>query len=212
VTAVRTDLGRRAELVSMDPHHADITVGLYVRDTKNGPAGTVHSYSGRPGTAERLDVIARTMRALGGLEEAGGADVRFPCGTWHNAAARRLFLEACKHDPSAPAAPGPLEVTDSRTGQRISVAAEEHGSYRVLAEGATEEVPSRAPAIARAIAKLAQLDLTEGDDTVVTFPCGRRHDALVGLLLGRAQNLRQLLREEELNSSRGVLAAPSAQE
>ncbi len=69
----------------------------------------------------------RTMRALGDLEAAGGADVRFPCGTWHNAAARRLFLEACKHDPSTPAAPGPLEVTDSRTGQRISVAAGEHG-------------------------------------------------------------------------------------
>jgi len=28
MTAVRTDLGRRVELVSMDPHHADITIGL----------------------------------------------------------------------------------------------------------------------------------------------------------------------------------------
>ena len=32
------------------------------------------------------------------------------------------------------------------------------------------------------------------------------------LLLSRAQNLRQLLREEEMQASRGVLSAPSAQE
>jgi methanogenic corrinoid protein MtbC1 len=49
VTAVRTDLGRRTELVSMDQHHANITGGLYVRDTEDSPVGTVHSYSGRPG-------------------------------------------------------------------------------------------------------------------------------------------------------------------
>jgi hypothetical protein len=31
-------------------------------------------------------------------------------------------------------------------------------------------------------------------------------------LLNRAQNLRQILREEELQASRGVLAAPSSKE
>jgi hypothetical protein len=46
----------------------------------------------------------------------------------------------------------------------------------------------------------------------VSFPCGERHDALVGLLLVRAQNLRAALREEELTATRGILAAPSAQE
>ena len=63
------------------------------------------------------------------------------------------------------------------------------------------------------MAKLAQLELRGEDGTD-----GRRSRAaiatteLVALLLGRAQNLRQILREEELQSSRGVLAAPSAQE
>jgi hypothetical protein len=62
------------------------------------------------------------------------------------------------------------------------------------------------------MAKLAQLDVRGEDETTVVFPCGERHDQLVGLLLGRAQNLRQILREEEMAASRGVLAAPSAQE
>ena len=213
MTAVRTDLGRRTELVSMDSHHHDISVGLYVRETAAGPVGAVHSYSGRPGTAERLAQIAGAMRALGGLDEGGdGVEVRFPCQTWHHAAAKRLFLEACKHDPSTPLTASPLAVPDTRSDQRITVIASGEGVYDVLAEGATAEVPSRAPAIARAMAKLAQLRLRGEDGTSVAFPCGHRHDQLVALLLGRAQNLRQILREEELQSSRGVLAAPSAQE
>jgi hypothetical protein len=47
---------------------------------------------------------------------------------------------------------------------------------------------------------------------VVAFPCGAEHDALIGLLLVRAQNLRAVLREEEMQSTRGVLSAPSAQD
>lgn len=196
----------------MDPRHEDIAVGLYVRDADGGPIGTVHSYSSRPGTPERLATIARTMCEFGGMREAGAADVRFDCGHWHQAAARRLFIEACRHDPAVAPSVGELEVDDSRSGQRITVVAGDAGSYRVFATGATTETPSRAPAIARAMAKLAQLDTREDDDTLVSFPCRSRHDQLVALLLGRAQNLRQILREEELSANRGVLAAPSAQD
>lgn len=196
----------------MDPRHGDISVGLYLRDGDGGPLGTVHSYSSRTGTAERLAVIAATMRALGDLEKGGDVEVRFPCRTWHGAAAKRLFLESCKHDPATPTPSSPLEVPDTRSEQRISVIPGPGGVYDVRAEGATDEVPSRAPAIARAIAKLAQLEVRGEDETTVVFPCGQRHDQLVALLLGRAQNLRQILREEEMAASRGVLTAPSAQE
>jgi hypothetical protein len=196
----------------MDARFEDISVGLYVRDGDGGPVGTVHSYSARPGTPVRLAAIAQTMRELGGLGAGGDVEVRFPCGTWHHAAAKRLFIEGCKHDPATPAQASPLEAIDARSGQRIEVVHRGEGSYEVLADGATGEVPSRAPAIARAMAKLAELGMPDDAATVVTFPCGERHDELVGLLLVRAQNLRQLLREEELQASRGVLAAPSAQE
>jgi len=206
------DLGRRVELVSMDPYCEDISVGLYLRESGDGPIGTVHSYSSRPATPQRLAEIAATMRALGGLEADDACEVRFPCRTWHGAAAKRLFLEACKHDPATAVQTAALEVPDTRSEQRITVVPGEAGSYEVQAVGATEEVPSRAPAIARAIAKLAQLDARGEDATTVVFPCAQRHDELIALLLSRAQNLRQLLREEEMAASRGVLSAPSAQE
>jgi hypothetical protein len=52
----------------------------------------------------------------------------------------------------------------------------------------------------------------EGAPSQVKFGCGQTHDALIGLLLGRALNVRAVLREEEMSASRGTLAAPSAQQ
>jgi hypothetical protein len=209
----RTDLGRRVELVSMDRHHDDISVGLYVRDGERGPVATVHSYSTRPGVQERLEFIAGALAELGGLERLGDPlELRFACGSWHETAAKRLFLEACKQDPAKPLERRPLEAPDSRTEQTIVVEPLGDGAYEVHAQGMSDGEPSRAPAIARGMAKLAQLDADEGERPVVRFPCGRSHDPLVGLLLGRAQNIRAVMREEEMKASRGVLAAPSAQE
>jgi len=54
-----------------------------------------------------------------------------------------------------------------------------------------------------------QIGVSGGDS--VTFSCGQAHDALVGLLLVRALNVRAVLREQEMTASRGVLSAPSAQ-
>lgn len=203
---------RRVELVPMDAHCGDISLGLY--HTKDGErdVGLVYSYSGRPEAAGRVSYVAEAMRVLGGLAPAEGnaALIHFSCGTWHPLAAKRLFLEATKHDPLQPLAPRPLAVPDTRTEQTIELEPIGSGAYRVRAEGGTADVPSRAPAIAAALAKLAELQTDEGN--VVVFPCGRPHDALIALMLTRAQNLRAVLREEEMKASRGVLVAPSAQE
>jgi hypothetical protein len=206
------ELGRRVELVSMDRHHADISVGLYLRGGERGPVATVHSYSGRAGTDERLAQIAAIMGELGGLEQVSEAELRFPCADWHGTAAKRLFLEACKQDPSEAIEARPLSAPDTRTEQTIAIEPLGDGAYRVTAAAVEEGATSRAPAIGKAMAKLAELSLEEGDEPVVRFACGSDHHQLIGLLLGRAQNLRAVLREEEMQASRGVLAAPSAQE
>lgn len=211
---VQADRWRRVELVSMDPHCSDISIALYCSDDDDavGPVGLVHTYNGAPASRARVGSLATAMQILGGLERVDyvpGA-VRFPCRTWHHLAARRLFLEAAKHDPAEPLTPRPLSVPDTRTDQTILLEPLGAGRYAVRADGATVEVPSRAPAIAAALAKLADLEIE--DDEIVAFPCGEAHDALIALMLNRAQNLRAVLREEETNASRGVLVAPSAQE
>jgi hypothetical protein len=197
----------------MDRHYEDISVGLYVRDTEEGPVATVHSYSNKDGVPERMASIAAAVSVLGGLEVLpDGVSLRFPCSTWHATAARRLFLEACKHDPSEPLEAKALEAPDSRTEQTIVIEPLGEGAYEVHAQNVTDDAPSRAPAIGRAMAKLAELSIDDGERVVVRFPCGQSHDQLIGLLLVRAQNLRAVLREEEMKASRGVLTAPSAQE
>jgi len=206
------DRWRRVELISMDPYCSDISIGLYRTDGPDGPVGLVHTYSSRPGADDRVRFLAHAMAVLGGLEQVGddARQILFPCHTWHAAAAKRLFLEAAKQDPSVSVVPRPLEVPDTRSEQTIRIEPLGGGAYRVHADGVTEEAPSRAPAIAAALVKLAQLSAS--DDQVVSFPCGHEHDALVALMLLRAQNLRAAMREEEMNASRGVLVAPSAQE
>jgi hypothetical protein len=210
---VRIDLGRRVELVSLDPSFHDVSVGLYRKDTDGGPLGLVHSYSGQPGIEARLDAIRNAMSVLGGLQtDTVGDDrgVRLPCGGWHDGAMKRLFLDCFRVDLFGELEPKPLAAPDTRSDQYITVVPLGSGVYRVDAEGGSGEEPSRAPAIARALVRLVELD--EVDDTTVAFRCGHDHHELMGLMLVRAQNLRAALREEELTSSRGVLAAPGAQE
>jgi hypothetical protein len=209
--SVRSDLGRRVELVSMDPWCHGISVGLYRREP--GAVGVVHSYSSREGAGARMAFVAMALAVLGGLEpgaDGGDHTVRIPCREWHNAAMKRLFLDCFRLDPEQPLAPRPLAAADTRSNQMITLVPLGRGAYRVDAEGASEGEVSRAPAIARALVRLAELEAI--DETTVAFPCHWDHHELAGLMLVRAQNLRAALREEELSASRGVLTAPSAQE
>jgi hypothetical protein len=194
----------------MDPQCADITIALYRQETPEGTVGVVHSYSTLPGAAERVTFVAAAMRTLGDLSAAGDdpATVAFRCGSWHAALARRLFLEAVKVDQTAPVAVRPLTLVDRKTGQTITIEHLGTARYRV-ASAAIDETASRAPAVTRGLRKLAELAPSE-DETLVEFACGHDHDALVGLLLPRAVNVRDALREEEQSAGRGMLAAPGA--
>ena len=54
------NLGRCIELVAIDPHFHDITVGLYMRDRTL----TIHTFSQIDGTAERIETIRDRLCAL----------------------------------------------------------------------------------------------------------------------------------------------------
>jgi hypothetical protein len=53
--------------------------------------------------------------------------------------------------------------------------------------------------------------MDEDDGTRLTFDCGHEHDAMVGLLLQSAPNVRAVMREFEMNAAKGVLLAPGSQ-
>ena len=206
------DIGRRIELVPLDPHFGDISIGLYRQQDDTGPVYRVFTYSRREGVEDRIAFVVKAMEVLGGMEPAGGGRLRFHCGYAHHLAVKRVFLEACKLDPAGPVEPRPLQILDKKSGLQIQVLSEGDGVYRVTAHGEGKDRDRRISFIAGGLMKLAEMDEVSGTLDQVVFPCGQVHDALVGLLLVRAPNVRAVLREQEAVASRGVLAAPSQQD
>ena len=212
------DIGRRIELVPIDPHCHDITIGLYHQHAVNPTTGAetalfrVHTYSHIAGAAERIAAIRKAMQTLGGMHQTPEGLLYFPCGHAHQAACRRVFLEACKLAPGSKIEPRPLQILDKKSKLTISVNSAGAGIYSVTADGEGRGAARRIAAIAGGLMKLGEMEDTgEGNRDTVAFACERTHDALVGLLLTRAPNVRVALREEEMSAARGVLSAPSQQ-
>ena len=212
------DIGRRIELIPIDPHFHDITIGLYrqhIIDATTGndfPAFLVHTYSQITGATERIEEVAQTMQTLGGMLKTPEGLLYFPCKNIHEAACRRVFLEACKLASNTHTEPRPLNILDRKSQLTITVDSTGDGIYRVNADGEGRGAARRISAIAGGLMKLGEMETVETDNKdTVAFACRQSHDALIGLLLIRAPNVRIVLREEEMGASRGVLSAPSQQ-
>ena len=208
------DIGKRIELVSMDPHCLNISIALYLQDHGRGPEFLVHTYSQHPEAMDRIRFIGEGMVTLGGMEflQDGSGRVRFPCHGDHLKACRRVFLEVCKIPNGSLLVPKELLIFDKKSNRTIRVTMGPGFSYELTADGPdNEEKPLRISAVAQGLTKLAELRIEEQGSNQLSFPCGQRHDPLIGLLLGRALNVRAVLREQELAASKGILAPPSAQ-
>ena len=116
-------LGNRIELVSMDKHFHDITLGLYEQPSADGvPEYIVHSYAGYDGTADRIQFVMRAMQLIGGMEITPGERLSFVCGDAHRAACRRLFIEASKLAGDAPPEARPLSISSICAMRRFTLA------------------------------------------------------------------------------------------
>ena len=212
------DIGRRIELIPLDPHFHDITIGLYrqqITDTNLGkdfPAFLVHTYSQISGATERIGEVIQSMQTLGGMLKTPEGLLYFPCKAAHEAGCRRVFLEACKLASNGETEARPLNILDKKSQLTVTVDSTGSGVYRVRANGEGRGAARRISAIAGGLMKLGEMvDIETDNKDTVGFACGHSHDALVGLLLIRAPNVRVVLREEEMGAARGVLSAPSQQ-
>ncbi|MDA0231179.1 MAG: hypothetical protein O3B21_13455 [Proteobacteria bacterium] len=204
------ELGNRIELVSMDKHFHDITLGLYEQPAADGvPEYLVHSYARKDGTAERIQFVMRAMEVLGGVTSTPGGRLRFACGDPHRVACKRLFIEASKLPGEALPELRPLAVYDKKAACEMTVQSLGGGVYRVSAESGADNIRRRVLAIVGGLCKLGEMAESSADDEA-SFGCGVAHDALVGMLLVRAPNVRAVLREEDAAAAVGILAAPSA--
>ncbi len=207
------DLGRRLELLPMDPHCQDISVGLYEQKLEGERQFRVHTYSAAPEARERIAFITKALRVVLGLGAVPGApeSSRFPCKSTHERALKRAFLDLCKLESDAPLAPKPLTAFDKKACGNLTAESLGHGVYRMTSEAGLEAGPKRVTALVRGYAKLCEMEAVEGASEQLVFPCKMSHDALIGMLMFRAQNVRAAMQEEESAASRGSLAAPSQQ-
>ena len=207
------DLGRRIELCSMDRHCHDISLGLYEQEREGGPRFLVHTYSALPDASERANFLKSALERVGGLVPCTDAPecLRFSCGGAHTRALKRMFLDLCKLESSEALDPKPLTAFDKKADGELTARTLGGGSYEIVSEDGSDTGQKRAVALAKGFAKLCEMTWSEDDPMRVSFNCGSDHDALIGSLMFRAQNVRAAMKDEVLAASRGVLAAPSQQ-
>ena len=188
VAATLERLGRCLELIPIDPHGEDISVGFFEREG----VITVWSFSRRAGAAERLRQIRDRAVALADLDpvEDRPTQFRFPGGRIYGRPLRFLARQAVEKSPHLPVPTGRIQVKDLKSDMILFAVPEQADSgwvYNIDGEG-----EARRPAL-RIRATLAGLErygeMQRVGETQAAFPCGSRYDGLVRVLLPYARNV-----------------------
>jgi len=181
--------GKCLELVTMDPNHHEISMGLYFKEG----TFTLWTYSQKPGVGERIGKIRSQLVALGGMEavEETKSQVSFPCGHVHARPVKFLMMQAVERAPDYTLPQG--RVKDLRSPLMLDVEAAEEGArwvYRVTAEGEAPNLDARLRAVTAGFVRYGEME--KMGDQSVSFPCGARHDGLAKLVLPYARNISQV--------------------
>ena len=209
VVEVIEKYGKCLELISMDPHFKDITVGIY----RKGQALTVWTFSQELGVRGRIQQIRDQLVNLGGLVaiENTHDQARFPCATIHARPLRFLLAQAVEKDPDHTHPSGPLSIQDTKTDLTLIVEGSEQDGrwvYEISAEGDPEKIPRRLPAVQAGFLRYGEMEKVE--ENTVAFSCGSRHDKLLRLLLPYSRNISAVETMLEESALRGQLTTGTA--
>ena len=169
--------GECLELVPMDPHFHDISVGIYVKDG----TCTVWTFSRKPGVEERIWKIRDQIVALGGLAPVKRShnQIKFPCEYIHMRPLKFLMAQAVGKDPDYSLPTGDMSIKDTKTKLMLSIGGREEDGrwvYQVSGEGEAPNIPMRLRLVVAGFVRYGEMEKVS--DTEVAFPCGRRHDEL----------------------------------
>ena len=187
-TEVIDKYGNCLELVSMDPNFEDISVGLYVKDG----TCTVWTFSRKQGIEARIEQIRDQLVALGGMEAVEGSanQVRFACGVLHERPIKFLMSQAVGKAPDYAPPQGEMSIKDSRSPLTIKVTGAERGDSYVYAVSGEGDAPNPAVRLRMVVAGFLRYgEMNKAGDAEVAFACGKRHDALIRLLMPYSRNI-----------------------
>ena len=140
--------GECLELVPMDPHFHDISVGIYVKDG----TCTVWTFSRKPGVEERIWKIRDQIVALGGLAPVKRShnQIKFPCEYIHMRPLKFLMAQAVGKDPDYSLPTGDMSIKDTKTKLMLSIGGRGGGRKVGLSgvgRGRGPEYPDAAPTV-----------------------------------------------------------------
>ena len=208
VTSILEQYGQCLELVSMDPHFENITVGLYLKKD----VLTIWTFSHNPGAENRISQIRNQLVNLGGLApiEDTHNQARFTCGGLHSKPLKFLLMQAVEKDPDYKF-PEEMSIKDTKTELTLKMSGRESEGrwvYAISAEGEAPNAELRLRSVRLGFIRYGEMEAV--GDTDVGFACGRRHDELVRLLMPYSRNISAVQDMLDSTAMRGQLTTGTA--
>lgn len=181
-------LGHCIELVSLDPHFHEVSIGLFIKDG----VLTISSYSRLHGIEGRIEQIRDRCVLLGDVEAVEGTtdQLQLISDLYLDRALRFMFIAAVEKDPSAELPTGRITAPDTKTKLTFVIdGAIEDGKYvyTVSAEGQAERAEMRVRAAVGGFMRYSGCERV--DKNKFSFPDGKRYDNFARLILPLARNV-----------------------
>ena len=182
-----TELGNCIELVSMDPHFHNISVGLF----KKGNILTIFSFSKIESIEERIKVIRDRCCLLGDISPVENTDNQMLLDANINLdkPIKFMFTEAVeKNNEISPNTP--IESPDTKTNLKFRIASDTSNNitnYTVSVEGQNERSEMRIRAVVGGFIKYGGCERV--DFNKFKFSDGKKYNKFVKLLLPYARNV-----------------------
>lgn len=204
VTDIIKRYGRCLDLVSMDPHLNEITVGLYLKDT----IATVWTYSQIDGIDARMEQIRDLLVLRGGMEPVSTThnQVRHNCGTVHERPLKFLIKNCVEKSSASWSNDGPIDIRDFRTRLKLTVTPLQEDNrtvYKVSGEGDHPNPDVRVRAVVGGFMRYGEMERVTPSSAA--FTCGYEHNELVRLLLPSARNVSSVEDMFEAESLKGQM-------
>ncbi len=181
-------LGHCIELVSIDPHFHDISVGLFNKDG----ILTISSYSTIDGIEQRIEQIRDRCTVLGDVEAVEGTtdQLRLISDLYLDRALRFMFIAAVEKNPDLEMPSGPITAPDTKTKLTFLVEGSEedgHFVYTVSAQGDADRPEMRVRSVVGGFMRYS--GCVRVDKNKFAFPDGKKYDNFARLILPLARNV-----------------------
>jgi len=181
-------LGSCIELVSLDPHFHDVSVGLFIKDG----VMTISSFSTIDGIDARIETIRDRCLQLGDVEAVEGTtdQLRLISDLQLDRALKFMFTIAVEKDASAEAPSGRITAPDTKTKLLFVIdGAELDGKYvyTVSTEGESDRANMRIRAAVGGFIRYSDCERIDKDK--FAFPDGKQYDKFARLILPLARNV-----------------------